>query len=191
MVIEKKSKDTEKKKRIKDKNIYDLDINDKFKDNNENEELKNDSFNENNPTQNFDNNEFPLKLEIHFKLEENSRTIRIFGQKFFMRYNKVRDLFSLIINNEQKKFGEFLEFPKRVYNKIIIIYLIIQKEIKDLSYMFADCNNLIYVKGLEYLINGKATSINNLFLNCSSLKIANNTLLNWKTESVTDMKSMF
>ena len=36
MVIEKKSKGTEKKKRIKDKNIYDLDTNDKFRDNNEN-----------------------------------------------------------------------------------------------------------------------------------------------------------
>lgn len=191
MVKEKKSKDEEKKKKIIYKNIYDIESNHKFLCINNNEEIKNDSFSENNPKQNFDNNDFPLKLEIHFKLEENSKRIRLFGQKFFARYNKGRDLFTLIINNEQKKFCEFLEAPKIVYNKIIIIYFIIQKEIQDLSYMFADCKNIIYVKGLENLINNKANNINNIFLNCSSIKIVNNTIIDWKTEFVTDMKSTF
>ena len=34
-------------------------------------------------------------------------------------------------------------------------------------------------------------NISKLFLNCSSLKIVNNTIIKWNTESITDMSSVF
>ena len=58
----------------------------------------------------------------------------------------------------------------------------------DLSYMFADCNNLVYTNAQDWNTSN-VTNMNRMFANC--YKLSSIDMSNWDTSKVIDMSGMF
>ena len=58
----------------------------------------------------------------------------------------------------------------------------------DLSYMFADCNNLVYTNAQDWNTSN-VTNMNRMFANC--YKLSSVDMSNWDTSKVIDMSGMF
>ena len=135
-----------------------------------------------------EDNNYAIDLEILYSLGDNIKEIRLFGKKFYERIKDEKDLFKLMINGDIKTtISEFIEIKNKT--KILNVQLKIKKDMNDLSYMFAGCKEIIYIKA-NSLIRAGVKNVSNMFLNCSSLKTILN-LNDFETSSVTDMSSIF
>ena len=100
-----------------------------------------------------------------FKSEKNAKSfIRIFGDKF-VQNNKYNCF--LFINNKKEKLCHKYYFKK--IPEIFIIKLIENKPIKDISYMFSECNYLFYLPDFSDLKIEKIDKKKYLFYHCYSL----------------------
>ena len=129
------------------------------------------------------------EITIEYVIKKNENKIRLFGSNFF---KKNKDLCKLKINGEKEEdLIEFIEidnFSKK--KEIFILKFIWNNDLTDLSYMFADCTNLINILNIENLIDVEITNISNLFRNCTSLIITPN-LSECNTDYVENMSSLF
>ena len=91
----------------------------------------------------------------------------------------------IFINDKLEKSNKFFKHDKTGEYKIKIIF---KKKLKDLSFMFYDCKNLIKIN-LSSLDTYKVTNMNNMFDNCTSLEEIN--LSDIYVNKVIDMSYLF
>ena len=91
----------------------------------------------------------------------------------------------LYINNKKYKFCRSFKANKEGINNIKLKFLV---EIKDCSYMFFDCSELMSID-LSSFITNNLTNMRGMFYLCRSLKNIN--LSSFYTKNVTDMSNMF
>ena len=101
----------------------------------------------------------------------------------------------IIINNEKKELNEFYKVSPDYKNENgeqnqITVKLQWKENLTDLSYMFADCSNLINISNAKNLIDNNITNLAYSFKNCTSLKNIND-LSYWNTQNVANMNSLF
>ena len=152
------------------------------------------------------------KLEIRYKyLNEMDKKINIFGTKF-VENNK--DKCYLIINGKELKINEQYQLeedqPELIINliqekpienmsemfkechclsSVIIKQQWLMNKITDMSSMFLECNNLKHFNG-SYLDTSKVKNFSKMFYNCKSLKDKDLTV-DFNTESAENLKEMF
>ena len=129
------------------------------------------------------NNHSKNVIKITYRIKENKNKIRLFGKEFYERYkNKCK----ITINDELIELKEFLEFT----SDLEIIKFHWDDNLTDLSYMFADCSELVSITNAKNLINDNVTNLSNFFRNCKSLTNIND-ISYWNTENVSNMSSLF
>ena len=117
--------------------------------------------------------------------KNNDKGIKIFDKKFI---SKNVELCKIYINEEEIELTEFYEPNKN--DKYIKIKLIIEGEIKDMSYMFYNCTSLISVTDLSYWNTYSVTNMSYMFYNCINLKSLE-VIASWDISNVTDVSYMF
>ena len=152
---------------------------------------------------------------IKYKINENDKKIKIFGQKFVVNnWDNCR----IIYKDQECKLCEYIELENlKNRDKILEIKLKVVRELKDISYMFADCESLISVSrtlswktdsitimmglfagctslqvlpDLSLIDTSKITNMRGIFLGCQSLKSLPD-ISKWNTEKVTYMQHLF
>ena len=104
---------------------------------------------------------------LKYKLNESSNKIRIFGDKFVIN-NK--NNFKILINNEEKELCEYYEYNSdKIMDDTLIVKLFINKNLKDMSYMFYRCSSLIYISDISKWNTDEVNSFRYMFSKCSSL----------------------
>ena len=111
--------------------------------------------------------------------------IRIFGKKFVIN-NK--NNCKIKINNIEQNITEYYCNEKN--ENEFIIKLSIINEIKDMSYMFDECKNLLSIDNFDLLDTSKVTNMSCMFLECESL-ISISDISNWDTSNVTNLRFLF
>ena len=104
-------------------------------------------------------------VKMKYKIEENTKNIRIFGKKFV---NNNKKICMIILNNKIFEIEEFLiiidSYLKEIQIKLLIISNIIYMES-----MFENCSSLIFLSNsISYLNTNKVKKISNLFYRCNS-----------------------
>ena len=128
------------------------------------------------------------ELTIIYCANKNNQKIRLFGDNF-MKNNKNNCI--IYINNKKKDLCDFYYLEKNKNNdEIVTIKLIEVKTITNMSYMFHECENLVFLSNFSNWDTSKVTDMKYMFYNCSSLKTFLD-ISKWKTDQVTDMSYMF
>ena len=129
------------------------------------------------------------EVSIKYEIKNNENKIRLFGSNFFM---KNKDFCKIKINGEKENdLMEFIEIDHfSNEKKLFILKFKWSNGLTDLSYMFADCSNLISISNIENLIDVEITNLSNLFRNCISLVITPN-FSKCNTDYVENMSSLF
>ena len=143
----------------------------------QNYENKNNYNNEISMVLNIDKND--INKDIYFL--DNYKYI--LGQKHLYELTKFNT--KIYINNQEYSYKKYFKFEKEGKNNIQIKFNI---KLKDCSYMFAGCKNIISID----LTNFKSENVENMdymFYNCQNLKNIN--LFSIKTEKVNNMNYMF
>ena len=119
---------------------------------------------------------------------KRSSNLKLFGGKFI--YNNRNIISNIIYNNKEYNFGNDLmkfEIPTDEKDELIKIKINISGLI-DLSYMFYECEQLLYLP--EEWDTSKVIDMNHMFCRCSSLSSFPD-ISKWNTSNVTNMDSMF
>ena len=111
------------------------------------------------------NSKFPIELQIYYKIDKIDEEVRVVGNKFYERYKNQPNAIQIMNPNRG-----FLEFIKLRKDQCFILQINITQSLEDLSYMFANCEKIVQIIGLDKLVNEKVTNISNMFLNCTSLR---------------------
>ena len=120
--------------------------------------------------------------------KENEIKIRIFGKSFV---NNNKNICHLIIDGKKYGLKEFYVLNKDFTKEKIKIKLIKEKPLKDMSYMFEDCTNLLsFCEYSDYWENPETISIKYMFSNCTSLINLPN-MNCWDTSNINDMQYLF
>ena len=133
------------------------------------------------------------EISINYEIKEyHQKQVKIFGKEFVERNKKNC---KIIINDEQKELKEFLEITRdfEIENdekNYFIIKFHWEDNLTDLSYMFADCSDIISISNAKNLINNNVTNLSNFFRDCESLRNIND-ISCWNTENVSNMSSLF
>ena len=133
-------------------------------------------------------NEITIIYDLKKNGLENEDKIRLFGSKFYKRYRNNE----IIIDNKKTKLIEYYQKSELYKNdqSNLRVKFIFNKDLTDLSYMFADCSGLYNISNLKNIITKNITSISNMFKNCISL-ITLPSLSYCNTENITNMSSLF
>ena len=126
------------------------------------------------------------KLNIIYKINENDKKIRIFGDKF-VKNNKNKCKISF--EGNEYELQECFDITNNKSNKLEISLIGI-KDITDLSYMFYSCSSLLSLPDKSDLDFKQVTNMYHLFANCSSL-ISLPVISKWNTSLVENMALMF
>ena len=135
-------------------------------------------------------NEFIIRY-----LPDNSKKIRLFGTKFVANNknkckiifnNQINDIYDFyIINNDLKNYIKskdgILEIKLRI-NK--------NENLTNMSHMFKDCTNLLFLPNISELNTFHVTDMSYLFYNCQLLENISD-ISKWNTSNVTNMSYMF
>ena len=114
--------------------------------------------------------------------------IKIFG-KYFVEKNKEKC--KIIYENKILELTEFFYLPNNnEIQDILEIKLIGINNINNMSYMFYDCESLIYLPDISKWNTINVTDMSWMFYNCKSLSDLPD-LSKWNTMNVTDMSFMF
>ena len=107
-------------------------------------------------------NEIILKYKI-----ENNDKIRLFGD-FFVLNNK--DKLEIIINEKTYELDSFFILSdKNIKSDILEVKLKLIKNMRNLSFMFDECSNLIEIMNLSDLNTENVTDMSSMFTHCSNL----------------------
>ena len=123
------------------------------------------------------------EITIIYKSPEikNSKT-RIFGT-YFVGRNKAKC--KIIFKNKQ--YDLVTEFDLENINEIKLTEI---KEIRDMSYMFWECNLLLSLPDIDKMNTSQVINMSDLFYGCTSL-LSLPDISKWNTSKVTKMNSMF
>ena len=128
-------------------------------------------------------NEIILKYKIN-----NNDKIRIFGD-FFVLNNK--DKLEMVINEKTYDLDSFFILKdKNIKSDILEIKLKQIKNLRNLSFMFSECSNLIEIKNLSDLKTENVSDMKSMFSQCSNLSSIPD-ISNWNTSNVKNMSSIF
>ena len=132
-------------------------------------------------------NKDDINKEIYF-LDNTNRLIDSKGNKHY--HDNLKELnelnTELYINNVKYKYKKYF-IPKE--EGIYKILLKLNITIKDCSYMFFGCRNIIDIDLSSFYFKN-ITNMERMFAGCSSLKSLPD-ISNWDTKNVTNMKGMF
>ena len=125
------------------------------------------------------------KIIIKLKIEQNSisKEIYFFDNENFNEINETNT--EIYINNNKNGFCKFFKPSKEGEYEIKIIF---KNNIKNCSYMFNKCNDIIYIDLSSFDSSG-VTNMSHMFSECYSLKDIN--LSNLNTTNIIDMSYMF
>ena len=93
----------------------------------------------------------------------------------------------LYINNKKYKYKKYFNPDKE---GIYIIKLIFNIYIKDCSFMFCDCNNIINIDLSSFQDTKNVNDMSFMFFRCNSLESLPD-ISNWDTKNVNNMRYMF
>ena len=130
-------------------------------------------------------NEIIMKYTI-----DNDKKIKLLGNRFI---ENNRNNCKLKINGEEKEICEYIEAHDIIYKEnenTFLIKLKIINKLKNISYMFANCKNLISINNISNLNTSKVTAMNNLFFGCESLLFIPDISI-WDTKNVENMGDIF
>ena len=127
------------------------------------------------------------KIKIIYNIND-SNVIRLFGDKFVKRYkNKCK----LIINKKEGNICTFINVEKiKSTKKELNVTLKGISEIKNMSYMFSECNNLSPLSDLSKLKMTNINDISYMFNGCSMLTHLPD-ISSWNTLNILDMSNLF
>jgi len=130
-------------------------------------------------------NKFYLS-ESSLKYKIDDKKIKLFGNEF-VKNNK--DNYYLIIDNKIINLCEYYNVKNEKINKLIV--KLIQKNfIKNMSYMFRDCESLLSLPDISKWNTNNVTDMSYMFNNCRSLSSLPD-ISKWNTNNVTNMSNMF
>ena len=125
---------------------------------------------------------------ISIEKDDNKKMIKVFGRDFVE--NNKNNCY-LMINGKKYPLKEYLPLKKDYNRQTVKIKLVKEKPIKDMSYMFEDCINLLsFSDNSDYWENPETLDMKYMFSNCSSLINLPN-MNCWDTSNVTDMQYIF
>ena len=141
------------------------------------------------------------ECELIYKLNKNMEKIRIVGNTFFIN-NKAHC--KMKIGKEEEKLSEYYdkneheknehkknEHEKNEQNNTINITLIFDGNIKDITGIFTECENLISINSIFTINPQNITDLSDLFSGCILLQHLPNSLSEWDTSKVTNMNGIF
>ena len=117
----------------------------------------------------------------------NNNSIKILGKDFV---NKNKEFIKIKDGDNLKEITEYYEYNKSKDKYTLNITLIINDNIKDISKMFSQCQNLKSVGKFDLDLSN-ITNISDLFCECSSLTYLPPSMSEWNTSKVTDMSGLF
>ena len=125
---------------------------------------------------------------IKYIINENKNAIKIFGEQF-VKKNKNKCF--IIYENRNYELSSLFKIDEKIKNKNILkIKLNIINSIKDLSYLFYNCSDLISFCKNNILDTFNFTDLSHAFYGCSSLKSLPD-ISKWDTSEVTNMSNLF
>ena len=130
------------------------------------------------------------EIAIQYKIDKikYSKDIQIFGDKF-VENNK--NLCRIIFNgNEYDLCSKININNKQLSNNIFEIKLKGINNIKDMRYMFNDCESLSYLPDISKWNTSQVTNMSYMFYNCKSLSSLPD-ISKWNTTNVSYMRGMF
>ena len=127
------------------------------------------------------NNNKEIRIIYAPQKTKNKRT-KIFGS-YFVNYNK----YNCKIIFKDSEYDLISYFNLENVNEI---KLKINKNLKDISHMFEECELLLLLPDFDNLNTSNIVDMNNLFYGCKSL-LALPDISNWDISKVTNMSSMF
>ena len=124
------------------------------------------------------------EILIRYKIE-NEDKIRIFGDIFV---NNNKQNFKMIIDDKDYELEPFfnLKNNNKTKNNLLEIRLKEINIVKDASYMFSKCTNLISLPDIYKWNTSNITNMESMFDECSSLESLN--ISNWNTSNVENFK---
>ena len=129
------------------------------------------------------NNEIKLKMQV--SKEDVNKKIYFINKNYYKQFlNKSN--FEIKINNQIAQYEKYYFVPKERGEYTIILQF--KFNLKDCSYMFSDCNNIIYID-LSSLDTKEVGNMSNMFKNC--IKLTKINLSEFITNNVTNMEYMF
>ena len=175
-------------------------INKNFINENQGIHYKNKSINESNSKNKINEiNDMLLTLKIISKGQKN--TNKDYNSFFIENSNSILSITKdikecdLILNNKyDSKFNDIT--LTHLFNGYTLLYSLLDKnkvctnKIKDMSFMFYDCNSLLSFTDLTKWNKSKITGINSMFYKCSSL-ISIPDISRFNTNDIEDMSSVF
>ena len=128
------------------------------------------------------------EMNIIYDIKDiNDTRIRLFGENF-VKLNK--DNCFLLINEKKYELCEFYDCKNINNSETLEVDLIEVNKITKMSFMFCECNNLIFFD-LNKFDTSEIYYINNMFSNCTLLKNIPNNLSKFNTINVRDMSYLF
>ena len=127
------------------------------------------------------------EIKIHYSIEKGKKySIRIFGDKFVEKY---AEKCKFVYKDTEKEICPFLSIEKEESN-IIEIKLKDIKQTKDFSYMFCDCESLIFLPDIGNLKTTDVRDMSYMFYNCKNLDNLTN-IQSWIIKNVENLSYMF
>ena len=128
------------------------------------------------------------KMTVIYNINKNLNKIRIFDINF-VKNNKNKCY--LLINGQKNELSEYYIINKEQKAKNTLeIKLIETKKITNMSYMFKNCNVLLFLPDFSSWNTENVTDMSYMFYNCSSI-ISLPNISKWETKNVTSMSGMF
>ena len=124
---------------------------------------------------------------INYKIEKNTRKIKIFGYKFVINYE---DTCYIIYENKKYELMEFFELKNYGNKEVLKIKLIGISKIIDASYMFEGCISLISIYNICKWNTNNVINTSSMFRDCKSL-ISVVDISNWNIDNNKNMSYMF
>ena len=98
-----------------------------------------------------------------YKISKPEEKIQLFGEKFCSNNSNIC---KMNVNGEEKEINIFYQNKKE---KFIIVQLIMDENIADLSYMFTGCSTLLSISNISKWNTKNITKMKYMFFECKSL----------------------
>jgi len=129
-----------------------------------------------------------IRESIKQELGETISRKKLFGEIYVKNnINKCK----MIINGKDQKICSYLPNYHEYLDKgKLILKLIVNKNITDISYMFSGCLSLISLPNISKINSNYITNIRGMFFYCSSL-IYIDDISRWETKNINDLIGIF
>ena len=121
------------------------------------------------------------------KINKNEKRIKLFDSQFVE--NNIQNCY-LLINNKKCQISEYYILDGKENKINLIIKLIENKNITNMSFMFSGCSSLLSLPDISKWNTNNVTNMSGMFSGCSSL-LSLPDISKWNTNNVTNMSYMF